>query len=90
MCLAQPLEPWEEFELAVSEILHDNDFDFFYQFEVPLAKPDINGKTKRILDYVAVFKGLYLVLDSKAWKDPNPFEYGDWQSYFESFREIQG
>lgn len=67
--MAQPLEPWEEFELAVSEILHNNDFPFFYQFEMPLAKPDINGKTKRILDYVAVFKGLYLVLDSKAWKE---------------------
>jgi hypothetical protein len=67
--VAQPLEPWEEFELSVSEILHDNDFDFFYQFEIPLSKPDFNMKEMTVPDYVAVYKGLYLVLDSKAWKE---------------------
>lgn len=67
--LAQPLRPWEEFELGVSEILHKNDFEFFYQFEIPLSKRDFNKKTKRVPDYVAVYKGLYLILDSKAWKE---------------------
>jgi hypothetical protein len=67
--LIQPLEPWEEFELTISEIFGNSDFDFCYQFEMPLSKPDLNGKTKRILDYVAVFKDLFLVIDSKAWRE---------------------
>lgn len=63
------LPQWEEFELAISEILGDNDFDFFYQFEIPLSKPDFDGRRKRIIDYVAAFKGLFLLVDSKAWKE---------------------
>jgi hypothetical protein len=63
------LYDWEKFELSVSKILHDNDFEFFYQFEIPMSSPDFYDKIKRVPDYVAVYKGLYLVMDTKAWNE---------------------
>ena len=59
----------EKFELSVSKILQENDFDFFYQFEIPLSAPDYVGKIKRVPDYIAAYKGLYLVIDAKAWNE---------------------
>jgi hypothetical protein len=58
------LADWEKFELSVSKILHDKDFEFFYQFEIPMSTPDFYDKIKRVPDYVAVYKGLYLVIDT--------------------------
>jgi hypothetical protein len=59
----------EGFELSISEILQENDFEFFYQFEISLSTPDYYGMTKRVPDYVAAYKGLYLVIDAKAWNE---------------------
>jgi len=59
----------EKFELSISKILQKNDFDFFYQFEIPMSTPDYNGKTKRVPDYIAAYKGLYFVIDAKAWNE---------------------
>ena len=63
------MDDWEKFELSISEILHQNDFEFFYQFEIPISPPDYQGKTKRVPDYVAAYKGLYFVIDIKAWSE---------------------
>jgi len=59
----------ERFELSISQILQENDFEFFYQFEIPLSTPDYYQMTKRVPDYVAAYKGLYLVIDAKAWNE---------------------
>lgn len=63
------IEPWEKFELGISKILVENDFDIFYQFEIHFSEPDYSGRSKRVLDYVAAYKGLFLVIDSKVWQE---------------------